>query len=227
MTSSSADRPPAAESREEDAASSEEVRVTDKRRIDPETGKVRAPAPTPATDAAVGDAQSSDAPTAAPASASVGAGAPASEADGADEALSEWSADARVAELTADLQRVSAEYANYRKRVERDRAAVRELTTVSLLVELLPILDDIERAREHEELTGTFKAVGDGLEAKLAGLGLESFGTVGDLFDPEIHEALTHHEGEGLDAPICSQIYQPGFRYRDRVVRPARVAVTE
>lgn len=220
MTGSSADRP-----REDE--SPEEVRVTDKRRIDPQTGQVRAPAPTPATDRAASDAQSFDATTASPASASVEAGAPASDADGADEALSEWSADARVAELTADLQRVSAEYANYRKRVDRDRAAVRELTVVSLLVELLPVLDDIERAREHEELTGTFKAVGDGLEAKLASLGLESFGTVGDLFDPEIHEALTHHEGEGLDAPICSQIYQPGFRYRDRVVRPARVAVTE
>ncbi|MEI8082543.1 MAG: nucleotide exchange factor GrpE [Actinomycetes bacterium] len=179
------------------------VKFTDKRRIDPVTGQVRNPAPAPAST-----------PDPAP-------------ADGADEALAEWAADARVQELTADLQRITAEYANYRKRVERDREAVRELSVVGVLIGLLPILDGIERAREHDELTGAFKVVGDGLESRLAGLGLESFGTVGDVFDPEIHEAMTHSEGEGLEAPICSQIFAPGYRYRGRIVRPARVAVSE
>jgi len=179
------------------------LKFTDKRRIDPVTGQVRHPAPAPKP------------------------AAPAEPADGADEALAEWTADARVQELTADLQRITAEYANYRKRVERDREAVRELSVVGVLVGLLPVLDDIDRAREHDELTGAFKVVGDGLETKLTALGLESFGAVGDVFDPEIHEAMTHSEGEGLDEPICSQIFQQGYRYRGRIVRPARVAVSE
>lgn len=200
--------------------SAEEVRVTDKRRIDPVTGQRREQPSEP----------SGPASAAAPASAGAAAGSGPTEggvADGADEALATWAADGRVAELTADLQRVSAEYANYRKRMERDRQVAREQSIAAVLTELLPTLDDLERAREHGELTGTFKAVGDGLTATLAKLGLEPFGEVGDLFDPTMHEAMTHSEGEGLEAPICSQIYQTGFRYRDRVIRPARVAVSE
>src|SRR5439155_14724139 len=95
-------------------------------------------------------------------------------------------------ERTADLQRVQAEYTNYRRRVERDRQAVAEQALASVLVGLLPVLDDIDRAREHEEVDGGFKLVADGLETTLTKLGLERFGTVGEPFDPNVHEALTH-----------------------------------
>ena len=133
--------------------------------------------------------------------------------------------DAKVAELTADLQRVHAEYANYRKRVERDRVLVREQSVASALAELLPVLDDIGRAREHGELDGAFKSVGESLEAAVVRLGLEPFGAVGDLFDPTLHEALTHVHSDEVTEATCVAVYQPGYRFAGRVVRPARVGV--
>ncbi len=132
-----------------------------------------------------------------------------------------------LAERTADLQRVQAEYTNYRRRVERDRDVARDQATVSVLNELLPVLDDIGRAREHDELVGGFKSVGEALEAVVAKLGLRQFGTVGEPFDPEIHEALTHRYSADVEVPTCTEIYQPGYRFGDRVVRPARVGVAE
>ena len=99
---------------------------------------------------------------------------------------------AQLAERTADLQRMQAEYANYRKRVERDRIAVREQALANVLAELLPVLDDIGRAREHGELVGGFKSVAESLEAAVAKLGLVSFGDKGEPFDPTMHEALMH-----------------------------------
>jgi molecular chaperone GrpE len=134
---------------------------------------------------------------------------------------------ARLAERTADLQRVQAEYANYRKRVERDRAAVREQALANVLSGLVPILDDIGRAREHGELNGGFKSVGESLEATTAKLGLESFGGTGEPFDPRVHEALMHSYSAEVTEPTCVQILQPGYRVGDRVLRPARVAVAE
>jgi molecular chaperone GrpE len=137
------------------------------------------------------------------------------------------SGDERVTELTADLQRMAAEYANYRKRVERERVATAEIAAASVLAALLPVLDDVARAREHGELEGAFKTVGDSLGAVVARLGLETYAEVGDVFDPELHEALTHTEGAGREQAICAEIYQPGYKYKGRVVRPARVSVSE
>jgi molecular chaperone GrpE len=134
---------------------------------------------------------------------------------------------AKLAERTADLQRLQAEYANYRKRVDRDRMAVREQALANVLHELLPVLDDIGRAREHGELTGGFKSVGESLEGLVAKLGLTSFGEPGDPFDPTLHEALLHSYSADVTEPTAVQILQPGYRVGDRIIRPARVAVAE
>jgi molecular chaperone GrpE len=132
-----------------------------------------------------------------------------------------------VAALTADLQRLQAEYANYRKRVERDRAVAHELAIGSVLTELLATLDDIDRASEHNELTGGFKAVADQLTAITTRIGLEKYGTAGDAFDPQIHEALLHDTSSDVAVSTASKILQPGYKYKERILRPARVAVTE
>ena len=132
-----------------------------------------------------------------------------------------------VAALTADLQRLQAEYANYRKRVERDRAVASEVATASVLTELLATLDDIERASTHGELTGGFKAVADQLASLTTRFGLEKYGTEGDEFDPQIHEALMHETSADIAVATATKILQPGYKYRERILRPARVAVTE
>ena len=133
----------------------------------------------------------------------------------------------QVAERTADLQRLQAEYANYRKRVERDRAAVRDFAVADALSALLPVLDDIGRAREHGELEGGFRQVAEALETTVAKLGLTRFGEVGDPFDPTHHEALMHSYSDDVTEPTAVQVLQPGYSYAGRVVRPARVAVAE
>jgi molecular chaperone GrpE len=132
-----------------------------------------------------------------------------------------------VAALTADLQRLQAEYANYRKRVERDRAVAHETAIGSVLTELLAILDDIDRAADHNELTGGFKAIADHMAAVTSRFGLEKFGTEGELFDPQIHDALMHDTSSDVQAPTASKILQPGYKYKERILRPARVAVTD
>lgn len=196
----------------------EPVKVTDKRRIDPVTGQLRQPAATetPADEPVLDPLEVAEALVEA----------------AAEEVVSD---DIRVAELTVDLQRVTAEYANYRKRVERDRQAIGEMAIAAVLAELMPVLDDIDLARKNDDLTGPFKSVAESVQTTVTKLGLEPFGEVGEPFDPAIHEALTHTEreapegpGQAADAgPICSQIYQPGYRLKDRIVRPARVAVEE
>ena len=133
----------------------------------------------------------------------------------------------KLAERTADLQRLQAEYANYRKRVDRDRAAVREYAVAGALTELLPALDAISQAREHGELSGGFKSVADSLQAALGKLGLVSYGQRGDLFDPKIHEALTHSYSPDVTEDTCVEIFQPGYKVGERILRPARVAVAE
>ena len=132
-----------------------------------------------------------------------------------------------VAALTADLQRLQAEYANYRKRVERDRALAHELAIGGVLTELLATLDDIARATEHGELTGGFKSVADQITATTARLGLEQYGTAGDAFDPQIHEALLHDTSADVTVPTATKILQPGYKFKERILRPARVAVTD
>src|SRR4051812_11578538 len=130
-------------------------------------------------------------------------------------------------ERTADLQRVTAEFANYRKRVDRDRQAVGEQALASVLFGLLPVLDDIDRAREHGEVEGGFKIVADNLETTLTKLGLVRYGEAGEPFDPTVHEALTHGYTSDVAEPTCAAVLQPGYRVGERVLRPARVAVLE
>ena len=135
--------------------------------------------------------------------------------------------EAQLAERTADLQRLQAEYANYRKRVDRDRAAVREQAVASTLGGLLPVLDAIDQAREHGELSGGFKSVADSLQAATGRLGLVTYGEKGDPFDPKIHEALTHSYSSDVAEDTCVEILQPGYKVGERILRPARVAVAE
>jgi molecular chaperone GrpE len=132
-----------------------------------------------------------------------------------------------VASLTADLQRLQAEYSNYRKRVDRDRALAHDMAIGAVLTELLAIVDDIDRAAEHGELTGGFKSVADQIVNTTTRIGLEKYGEVGDAFDPAIHEALMHDTSADVAVPTASKILQPGYKYKDRVLRPARVAVTD
>ena len=132
-----------------------------------------------------------------------------------------------VSALTADLQRLQAEYANYKKRVERDRSLAHELAISSVLIELLPVLDDIERAQSHGELTGGFKAVADQIEATTERIGLTKYGQEGDLFDPQIHEALLHDTSADVTTSTATRILQPGYKFKERILRPARVGVTD
>jgi molecular chaperone GrpE len=136
-------------------------------------------------------------------------------------------AEAQVAERTSDLQRLSAEYANYRKRVDRDRVVVGELATARVLESLLPVLDDIDRAEAHGDLTGAFKAVADQLAAILQKLGLEAFGVEGDVFDPAIHEAVMHDERADIAVPTTTTVMRRGYRVGDRLLRPAMVGVSD
>ena len=132
-----------------------------------------------------------------------------------------------VATLTSDLQRLQAEYANYRKRVERDRAVAHESAIGAVLTELLALLDDVDRAEAHGELSGGFKAVADQLNSITSRIGLEKYGTEGEAFDLQIHEALMHEESADVAVATASKILQPGYKYKERILRPARVAVTD
>jgi molecular chaperone GrpE len=130
-------------------------------------------------------------------------------------------------ERTVDLQRLQAEYQNYRRRVERDRATVKEIAIANLLSEILPVLDDIGRARDHGELVGGFKSVAESLEKVAVKMGLQQFGEEGEPFDPLVHEALMHSYAPDVTETTCVQILQPGYRFGERTIRPARVAVAE
>jgi molecular chaperone GrpE len=172
--------------------SHEPVTVTDKRRIDPETGEVR--------ESAAGPAPSGPAP--------------------------EGSASEEVTELKSTLQRVKAEYDNYRKRSLRDQQLVAERTKAAVVTQLLPVLDDLDRARSHGDLeTGPLKSVADKLATALEGLGLSGFGDEGDPFDPALHEAV-QHEGEGTH-PIVGTVMRRGYKVGEQVVRHALVGVVD
>jgi molecular chaperone GrpE len=134
---------------------------------------------------------------------------------------------ATLEERTRDLQRITAEFQNYRKRVERDKARAGELATAGVLQSLLPVLDDLDRAREHGDLNGPFGAVADQLAGALAKQGLEPFGVKGDPFDPQIHEAVAHMQMPNVDGPTCIDVMRSGYRLGDKLLRPALVAVAE
>jgi molecular chaperone GrpE len=134
---------------------------------------------------------------------------------------------AAVAALTNDLQRLQAEYVNYKRRVDRDRQTVKENATFSVLSAMLPVLDDLDRAREHGELEGGFKAVADSLERIVAAQGLVKFGKPGDEFDPRFHEALMHGHSPDVTTTTCQNIVSAGYQIGERVVRPARVTVVD
>ena len=132
-----------------------------------------------------------------------------------------------VADLTTDLQRIQAEYSNYRKRVERDRAVAHEIAITSVLAEILPILDDLDRASEHGELTGGFKAVAEQLISATIRIGLVRFGEAPSPFDPNIHDAMLHETSNEVTETTVTAILQPGYKFKERIVRPARVIVTD
>jgi len=132
-----------------------------------------------------------------------------------------------VAALTEDLQRLQAEYSNYKKRVDRDRLLAGEIATAATLIEFLPILDDLDRASEHGELTGGFKAIADQVLNATKKLGLEKFGETSTTFDPNIHEALMHETSSEVKETTVTKILQFGYKYKERVLRPARVVVID
>jgi molecular chaperone GrpE len=184
----------------------EPITVTDKRRIDPETGEVRHVAS-----------------GAAPAGAAPDAGG-----RGRDTA-EDTAANDKVAELTADLQRVQADYANYRKRALRDQEATAERAKAAVVSQLLGVLDDLERARSHGDLdSGPLKLVADKLFGALTGLGLAAFGAEGDDFDPGLHEAV-QHEGDGSEGskPVIGNVMRQGYKFGDQVLRHALVGVVD
>lgn len=184
--------------------------IRDKRRIDPETGQPRVP----------------EGEAASPSEDSAAAAAESTTAQPTDEENAELiRLRQEVAERTDDLKRLQAEYINYRKRVDRDRAAMREQALVQVLTELLPILDDIGRARQHNELVGGFKSVGEALESLVARMGLKKYGEKGDEFDPTVHEALSMVPSTDVTVPTVIEVFQPGYLMGERVVRPARVVV--
>lgn len=196
-------------------AEPERVVVRDRRRIDPLTGEVRPPE---------GEQPAGAGPA--------GAGQPAPGAPGANQApdpaeekLAELSA--QLDERTADLQRVSAEYANYRRRVDRDREAITVGAKAQVAGELLTVLDDVVRAEAHGDLTGAFKSVADKLVGALQKIGLTPFGAEGDEFDPSVHEAVQHSMSHDVAGPTVTTVLRPGYKLGERLLRPAMVAVTD
>ncbi|MFF2327196.1 MULTISPECIES: nucleotide exchange factor GrpE [unclassified Streptomyces] len=134
--------------------------------------------------------------------------------------------DERIAELTADLQRLKAEYDNYRKRVRRDRLAIREIAVVNVLTGLLPVLDVVEEVRHRGDDKGAAAVVSDVLEERLTALGLRTVGAPGEPFDPRTHEAITYRACGAAQETVCTEVLRHGYRVGDHLLRPAQVAVT-
>ncbi|MGY1741398.1 MULTISPECIES: nucleotide exchange factor GrpE [unclassified Blastococcus] len=197
------------------------VVIRDKRRIDPVSGTVREPA----------GAQPAGSPPGPPTSRAAGEQMSENETAAAAPPAAEQPADGdiarQLAERTEDLQRVTAEYANYRRRVDRDRTLVADQAAERFAAGLFPIVDDIERARDHGDLTGAFKVVADRVLGVLEGLGVEAFGASGDPFDPALHEAVMHDTSAEVSVPTATTVLRQGFRRGDRVLRTAMVAVTD
>src|SRR3954447_11220790 len=189
----------------------ERLVIRDRRKIDPTTGKVRKPEPEEGDVEPNGKAGAHRA--AEPETTGLGAELAALRTE--------------LEERTRDLQRVTAEYANYRKRVDRDRGLAAELTTGQVLTALLPVLDDIDRAREHGDLVGPFAAVAEALNAAVGKYGLVAFGEKGDPFDPTRHEAVAHHTSADVTEPTCVEVMRRGYTLGERLLRPALVAVAD
>lgn len=185
--------------------------IHDNRVVDPVTGEVRTP------------------DTARHAAADDGAarlGEESSSAKAAGESEDVALARAEAEERLADLQRLNAEYVNYRKRVDRDRGVEYARGVSDVVDALIPVLDDLEAARRHGELAGPFAAIAEKLEATLAQrFGVERFGAVGEEFDPTVHEALMHSTADDAESTAVTLVLQPGYRVGERIVRAARVAV--
>jgi molecular chaperone GrpE len=196
-------------------------RVTDKRRLDPETGAVR-------HGPRSGDAEAEALADETAEAVDVEEAEYVAELVGGDDVHPDTTL---AADLTRDLQRLQAEYVNYKKRVDRDRAMHRDLAVANVVEVLLPVLDDIHLARQHGDLEGgPFAAIADKLDATLSKIGVERFGQPGDAFDPTVHEALMHIEAElaeGTEGTTVVQVLQPGYRMGERMIRPARVAVAD
>lgn len=134
----------------------------------------------------------------------------------------------QLAERTADLQRLQAEYVNYKRRVDRDRELVRAQGEAAVLQSLLTVLDDISRAADHGELEGGFKAVADALQQAVAKHKLQSFGAKGEPFDPSLHEAVFHAgESAEVETTTVDSVLRTGYQVGDRVLRPATVGVVD
>ncbi|HET7475529.1 MAG TPA: nucleotide exchange factor GrpE [Dermatophilaceae bacterium] len=195
--------------------------IRDKRRVDPETGAVRHPEGEAA--AATGDEVVPDDLSGLEAAFSAAAADMTEQSTHPDTVL--------AAERLVDLQRLQAEYVNYKRRVDRDRELHRDAAIGSVIEALLPVLDDIHLARQHGDLEGTpFAAIADKLDATLAKFGVARFGEPGEPFDPAHHEALMHVEAElaqGTEETTVVQVLQPGYKVNDRLIRAARVSVAD
>ncbi|HEX8345635.1 MAG TPA: nucleotide exchange factor GrpE [Actinoplanes sp.] len=207
---------------ENDGQTTERVVIRDRRKIDT-SGKEAPVTESPAT---TGDEAADTAASATPAGGAHRAAEPAAPGQpglGAElEALR-----GELEERTRDLQRVTAEYANYRKRVDRDRGVAAEQTTGAVLAALLPVLDDIDRAREHGDLVGPFATVADQLTAAVGKFGLAAFGEKGDPFDPTRHEAVAHLTSAEVKESTCVEVMRRGYQLGERLLRPAMVAVAD
>jgi molecular chaperone GrpE len=203
----------------------EPVTVTDRRRIDPETGEVRADSDTAdsPSDVDPGQAQdTADGDVTVDPDATVEAG----DVDAPAEPDPAVAQSEKEAELLADLQRLQAEYANYRRRADRERQGAVETGKATLISALLPVLDDLDRARAHGDLeSGPLKGVADKIADTLKSQGLTAFGSEGDAFDPALHEAV-QHDGDGAE-PVIGQVYRQGYRLGERLLRTAMVTVTD
>jgi molecular chaperone GrpE len=189
-------------------------RFTDKRRIDPETGEVRQPSP---EEAVLAEAEQV-----------------ASNAEEAVVLEGLVEAQKLAAERLEELQRANASYYNleqqysaYVKRSKAEAAAAQDRGVASLAEALIPVLDDIELARQHGDLTGPFASIAEKLQATLARFGVEQYGEAGEPFDPAVHEALMHAHSADVSEPTVQQVLQHGYRTADRILRAARVAVVD
>ncbi|MCL2803614.1 MAG: nucleotide exchange factor GrpE [Micrococcales bacterium] len=192
--------------------------IRDRRKVDPISGQARPQ---------VVDERQSGGPSFSPAAALSGEATQKAAEDEVVAAAELIAAREELAVMTEDLQRINAEYANYRKRVERDRDLARQDGLAEVLVALISVLDDIEAARQAAGLDGPFGAVATKLEEALAQYGLERYGAVGERFDPTIHEALMHQIDPEATGPTISMVLQPGYRMGERLLRPARVGVAD
>lgn len=205
--------------------------IRDRRRLDPETGQVRDvySGAAPAAPAASGAGEAESCPVVEPILAEPTAAEETVSLDGILADLD--AAQASAAERLSDLQRVQAEFVNYRRRVDRDRDVSRDLAVAGVLEALLPVLDDVYLARQHGDLEGgPFAAIAEKLDAVLQRFGLSRYGEPGEAFDPAVHEALMHTEAElaeGTTTTTVVQVLQPGYRTGDRILRAARVAVAD